>query len=88
MLMGDGMDSVQCNQRYDTLTAQVVDSVIMYLTADGKVANAHHYMQMRRVPDPVQSRVLNQTAVIRRKSLQLLQHTIRGMFEIELRSKF
>ena len=84
--MGDGMDSVQNNQRSDTLTAQVVDSVIMYLTADGKIANAHRYMKMQCVPDSVQSRVLNHTAVIRRKSLQLLQHTIRGMFEIELRS--
>jgi hypothetical protein len=85
--MGDGMDSVQDNQRYDALTAQDVDTVIMYLTADGKVANANHFMKMRCVPDSVQSRVLNHTAVIRRKSMQLLQHTIRGMIEIELRSE-
>jgi hypothetical protein len=85
--MEDGMESVQCNQRYDTLTAQVVDSVIMYLTADGKVANARQYMKLHSVPDSVQSRVLSQSAVIRRKSLQFLQHTIRGMFEIELRSQ-
>jgi len=81
------MDSVQGNQRNDTLTAQVVDTAIMYLTADGKVANANHYITMRCVPDSVQSSVLNHTAVIRRKSLQLLQHTIRGMIEIELRSE-
>ena len=85
--MGDGMDSVQCNQRNDTLTAQIVDTVIMYLTADGKAANANHYMKMRCVPDSVQSRVFNHNAVIRRKSLQLFQYTIMGMIEIELRSQ-
>lgn len=81
------MDSDQNNQRYDTRTAQIVDTAIMYLTADGKATNAHYYMKMHCIPGSVQSRVLNHTATIRRKSLQHLQHTIRGMIEIELGSK-
>jgi len=77
-------DSVRHDHRNDFRTAQIVDAVIMYLTADGIAGNAMRYMKRHSVPSTVQHRVLNNTARIRRKSLESLRHNITRMMEIEI----
>lgn len=80
----DGMDTVRYDNRYDYKTAHIVDAVVMYLTADGSVANAMHYMNRHAISSSVQNRVLKNTATIRRKSLVYLQHCTLRMMEIEI----
>jgi len=77
-------DSVRHEKRNDFKTAQIVDAVIMYLTADGIASNAMRYMSRRGVPSNVQHRVLNNTAKIRHKGLESLRHNIQSMKDIEI----
>lgn len=63
------MGSIQHEGRNDWHTAQVVDAMINYLTAGGKVGFAKNCMDMHLVPISVQKRVMNHTAVIRHRSL-------------------
>ena len=78
------MASLEHERRFDWRTAQVVDRVINYLSMDGRVANAHHYMKKHLVPEAVQARVLSNTAVIRHKSLLHFRRNIGRMDEIEV----
>lgn len=75
------MDSQQHEKRKDWFTAQIVSGMIAYLDEGGTVEYAQNCMNLHHVPYPVQKRVLNRTAVIRRNVHTHHRPDMRGMVE-------